>query len=143
MAGLADYLISLIAAKEFEFITNKQYDERLTLVLAFLNKWDLSYGYAPNKVYSTQSGGMVNYGNQPQDIGWSSLDVGRLLIVLAIVKRHSPEFSEYVDKAVLRWNFCELISLDGELYGGLIQDGQLIRYKEGRLGIEEAILWLS
>ncbi|WP_215405616.1 DUF3131 domain-containing protein [Vibrio gigantis] len=137
MAGLADYLISLIAAKEFEFITNKQYDERLTLVLAFLNKMDLSYGYAPNKVYSTQSGGMVNYGNQPQDIGWSSLDVGRLLIVLAIVKRHSPEFSEYVDKAVLRWNFCELISLDGELYGGLIQDGQLIRYKEGRLGIEE------
>ncbi|MEF1228061.1 DUF3131 domain-containing protein [Vibrio fortis] len=137
MAGLADYLISLIAAREFEFISNKEYDERLTLVLSFLNEMDLSYGHAPNKVYSTQSGDMVNYGNQPQDIGWSSLDVGRLLIALAIVKRHSPEFSEYVDKAVLRWNFCELISLDGELYGSMIQDGQLIRYKEGRLGLEE------
>ncbi|MDK9776028.1 MULTISPECIES: DUF3131 domain-containing protein [Vibrio] len=137
MAGIADYLITLLAAREFEFISNKQYDERLTLVLSFLNKMDLSYGIAPNKVYGTQSGMMVNYGNQPQDIGWSSLDVGRLLIVLAIVKQHSPEFTEYIDKAVLRWNFCELVSTDGELYGSVINDGQLIRYKEGRLGLEE------
>lgn len=137
MSSLADYLVTLIAAKEFEFISNKQYDERLTLVLSFLNKMDLSYGQAPNKVYSTQSGQMVNYANQPLDIGWSSLDVGRLLIVLAIVKRHSPEFTEYIDKAVLRWNFCELISEDGELYGSLLNDGKLVRYKEGRLGIEE------
>ena len=48
---------------------------------------------------------MTDYGLQPKDIGWSSLDVGRLLIALAMVKQHSPEFSEYVDKAVLRWNF--------------------------------------
>lgn len=137
MSGVADYLIALIAAKEFEFISNKQYDERLTMVLTFLNKMDLSYGHAPNKVYSTQTGQMVDYGNQPKDIGWSSLDVGRLLIVLAIVKRHSPEFTEYIHKAVLRWNFCELVSDDGELYGSVIQDNQLVRYKEGRLGVEE------
>jgi len=137
MSGIADYLIALIAAKEFEFITNKEYDERLSLVLAFLNKMDLSSVQVPNKVYNTQNGGMVNYANQYQDIGWSSLDVGRLLIVLSIVKRNSPEFSEYVDKAVLRWNFCELVGNDGELYGGVVQDGQVSRYKEGRLGVEE------
>lgn len=137
MSGIADYLIALIAANEFEFITNKEYDERLSLVLSFLNKMDLSSVQVPNKVYSTQSGGMVNYANQYQDIGWSSLDVGRLLIVLSIVKRSSPEFSEYVDKAVLRWNFCELVGNDGELYGGAVNNGQITRYKEGRLGIEE------
>ena len=137
MSGVADYLISLLAAKEFAFITNKEYDERLSLVLSFLNKMQLSQGEVPNKVYSTQTGQMVNYANQPQDIGWSSLDVGRVLIVLAIVKRNSPEFSEYIDKAVLRWNFCELISADGELYGSSVQDGQVHRYKEGRLGVEE------
>ncbi|EGU31961.1 putative lipoprotein [Vibrio ichthyoenteri ATCC 700023] len=137
MSGVADYLIALLAAKEFGFITNKEYDERLSLVLSFLNKMPLSQGQIPNKVYSTQHGQMVNYGNQPQDIGWSSLDVGRILIVLAIVKRHSPEFSEYIDKAVLRWNFCELISADGELYGAVVNDGQVHRYKEGRLGVEE------
>ncbi|MGF1752148.1 DUF3131 domain-containing protein, partial [Vibrio makurazakiensis] len=124
-------------AKEFEFITNKEYDERLSLVLAFLNEMDLSSVQVPNKVYNTQTGKMVNYGNQYQDIGWSSLDVGRLLIVLSIVKRNSPEFSEYVDKAVLRWNFCELVGNDGELYGGSVQNGTISRYKEGRLGVEE------
>ncbi|RJX71396.1 DUF3131 domain-containing protein [Vibrio sinensis] len=137
MSGVADYLISLLAAKEFNFISNKQYDERLSLVLRFLNKMDLSQGQVPNKVYSTQTGGMVNYGNQYQDMGWSSLDVGRLLIVLAIVKQTSPEFSEYIDKAVLRWNFCELIGSDGELYGAVVNGNQVTRYKEGRLGTEE------
>ncbi len=137
MSGLADYLIALIAAREFEFITNKQYDERLTLILTFLNEMDLSYGQAPNKVYSTATAGMVDFSNQPADIGWSSLDVGRLLIVLAIVKRHSPEFTEYIDKAVLRWNFCELVGDDGELYGSMLENNQLVKYKEGRLGIEE------
>ena len=38
MSGIADYLIALLAAREFEFIPNKQYDERLTLVLTFLNE---------------------------------------------------------------------------------------------------------
>lgn len=137
MSGIGDYLISLLAAKEFEFITNKEYDERLTMVLTFLNKMPLSQGQVPNKVYGTQTGEMVNYGNEYQDVGWSSLDVGRLLIALAIVKRHSPEFTEYIDKAVLRWNFCELISADGELYGGAVYEGQVTRYKEGRLGVEE------
>ncbi|KII76649.1 DUF3131 domain-containing protein [Vibrio renipiscarius] len=137
MSGIADYLVALLAAKEFGFIENKEYDERLSLVLSFLNKMPLSQGEVPNKVYSTQHGQMVNYGNQPQDIGWSSLDVGRLLIVLAIVKTHSPQFTEYIDKAVLRWNFCELISSDGELYGSSVHNGQVHRYKEGRLGVEE------
>ncbi|MBA5760794.1 DUF3131 domain-containing protein [Vibrio sp. 404] len=137
MSGIADYLVALLAAKEFEFITNKEYDERLSLVLNFLNNMALSQGQVPNKVYSTQHGQMVNYANQPQDIGWSSLDIGRLLIVLAIVKRHSPEFSEYIDKAVLRWNFCELVSEDGELFGSAVHNGSVHRYKEGRLGVEE------
>jgi hypothetical protein len=137
MAGIADYLIALTAAKNFALIDNKRYDERLSLVLTFLNQMALSLVQVPNKVYSTQSGQMVNYANQPQDIGWSSLDIGRLLIALAIVKYHSPEFSEYIDKAVLRWNFCELVGRDGELYGSTVDQGKILRYKEGRLGMEE------
>ncbi|MGF1876627.1 DUF3131 domain-containing protein [Photobacterium frigidiphilum] len=137
MAGLADYLLALTAAREFEFITSKEHDERLSLAISFLAKMNLGPTGVPNKVYSTNTGQKVDYGNQPGDIGWSSIDVGRLLIVLAIIKQRNPEFSEYVDKAVLRWNFCELVSQDGELYGGAINDGQIFRYKEGRLGVEE------
>lgn len=137
MSGLADYLIALIAAKDLDLITNKEYDERLSLVLFFLNDMDLSSVQVPNKVYSTQNGKMVNYGNQFEDIGWSSLEIGRLLIVLSIVKSNSPEFSEYIDKAVLRWNFCELINEEGELFGGAVNNNEVSRYQEGRLGVEE------
>lgn len=137
MAGIADYLLALTAAREFEFITSKEHDERLSLVLNFLNEMPLSIGQIPNKVYSTQTGQMVDYGNQPNDIGWSSIDVGRLLIVLAIVKQYNPEFTEYIHKAVLKWNFCELVNEEGELFGGTVNNGNVTRYKEGRLGVEE------
>ncbi|WP_413113478.1 DUF3131 domain-containing protein [Thaumasiovibrio sp. DFM-14] len=137
LTNLADYLIALVAAQEFGFVTSKEHDERLTLVISFLAEMPLGMTGVPNKVYSTGSGHMVDYANQPGELGWSSLDIGRLLIALAITKQHNPEFSEYIDKAVLRWNFCELISEEGELFGGSIFDGQVERYKEGRLGIEE------
>lgn len=137
MSGIADYLLALTAAREFEFITSKEHDERLSLVLTFLNEMPLSMGQIPNKVYSTQTGQMVDYGNQPNDIGWSSIDVGRLLIVLAIVKQYNPQFIEYIDKAVLKWNFCELVNEEGELFGGNVNNGNVFRYKEGRLGVEE------
>lgn len=137
MSNLADYLVALMAAREFEFITSKEHDERLTLVLGFLNEMPLGLTGVPNKVYSTNTSQMVNYANQPAELGWSSIDIGRLLIVLAMTKQRYPEFSEYVDKAVLRWNFCELVTQDGELYGGTVHEGQVHRYKEGRLGIEE------
>ncbi|GAL06653.1 hypothetical protein JCM19237_2750 [Photobacterium aphoticum] len=137
LSNIADYLIALMAADEMGFITSKAHDERLTLVLSFLNKMPLGMLGVPNKVYSTQTGQMVDYANQPAELGWSSIDIGRLLIVLAMTKQRNPTFSEYIDKAVLRWNFCELVSEDGELFGGTINNGQVFRYKEGRLGIEE------
>ncbi|MGF1700098.1 DUF3131 domain-containing protein [Photobacterium makurazakiensis] len=137
LSNLADYLMALMAAQEFQFITSKEHDERLTLILSFLNEMPLGLTGVPNKVYSTGTGQMVDYTNQPGELGWSSIDIGRLLIVLAMTKQRNPEFSEYIDKAVLRWNFCELVTEEGELYGGAINDGQVHRFKEGRLGIEE------
>ncbi|MGF1730024.1 DUF3131 domain-containing protein [Photobacterium kasasachensis] len=137
LSALADYLVALMAAREFNFITSKEHDERLSLVISFLAEMPLGPTGVPNKVYSTSSAKKVDYANQPNDIGWSSIDIGRLLIVLAMTKQRNPEFSEYIDKAVLRWNFCELVTKDGELFGGDIQDGRVQRYKEGRLGQEE------
>ncbi|QUM76119.1 DUF3131 domain-containing protein [Moritella sp. 24] len=137
MSALADYLIALIAAQEFELITSKEYDERLSLVITFLVEMPLSQVSVPNLAYSTSSGEMIDYGMQPNDIGWSSVDIGRLLIALALVKQRNQEFSEYIDKAVLRWNFCELVNEEGSLFAGSIVNGQPQRFQEGRLGIEE------
>jgi len=80
---------------------------------------------------------MVNYSNQPEEIGWSAIHLGRLLIWLRIVRERYSEFAEYVDKAVLRWNFCDVIDEEGALYGGIKVEGRLLKFQEGRLGYEE------
>lgn len=137
MASLADYLIALMAAKEFSLITSKEHDERLSLAISFLVDMPLNRFSVPNTFYSSEQGKMVNHLLEPGESGWSSLDVGRLLVVLAIVKQRNNEFSEYVDKAVLRWNFCELVNKEGSLFAGEISNNEVVRSQEGRLGIEE------
>ena len=133
----ADYLAALMAARELELIKPCEFDERLSTLLDFLNTMDLFFGKLPNKVYNTQTGKMVDYGNQPQEIGWSALDIGRLLIWLAIIKCHYPIYAEYIDKVVLRWNFCDLIDNCGTLYGGIKVHNKIQLYQEGRMGYEE------
>lgn len=137
MWHVADVLAALIAAQELELIDRREFDVRLSRLLHFLNTMPLSFGRLPNKVYNASTGAMVNYGNQPEEIGWSAIDLGRLLIWLRITAERYPEFSEYIDKAVLRWNFCDVLDRCGTLYGGVKIRDNLQLYQEGRLGYEE------
>ncbi len=133
----ADYLAALVAVRELEIIEPCEFDNRLSKLLDFLNTMDLFFGRLPNKVYHTRTGKMVDYSNQPQEMGWSALDLGRLLIWLKIIKCRYPIFAEYIDKAVLRWNFCDVIDNCGSLYGGIKVHNQIQLFQEGRLGYEE------
>ncbi|WP_169308407.1 DUF3131 domain-containing protein [Ferrimonas aestuarii] len=137
MTNLAEYLVALHAANEFELLKEKEFDERLSALLKFLNTMPLYDNALPNRVYHIETGNMVDFGAQPGAVGWSAIEIGRLLIWLNYYRRHYPRFAEYIDKAVLRWDFCRLIDDSGSLTGGRVVDGQLERYQEGRLGYEE------
>lgn len=136
MAHLADYLAALMAARELSLIEAREFDQRLSQVLKFLNTMDLSEGSVPNKVYSSLTGKMVSYANQPADIGWSAVETGRLLTWMKIYRERYPAYREYFDKAVFRMNFCPLIDDCGRLYGLSLEGGRN-RYQEGRLGYEQ------
>lgn len=127
---IGDLLAAMTIAREFEFITTKDFDDRISALLEFLNKMDLFFGKLPNKAYNTQTGAMVGYDNQPNEIGWSAIDIGRLLIWLKIIATRHPQFTEYIEKAVLRWNFCEIIGADGTLYGGSKVQNQIKMFGE-------------
>jgi hypothetical protein len=114
---VGDYLAALVIAFEFKLIEKKEFDERLSALLEFLNKIGLCAGRLPNKAYHAHTGEMVGYDNKPGEIGWSAIDIGRLLIWLKIVASRYSHFTEYVERAVLRWDFCGLIGEDGTLYG--------------------------
>lgn len=137
MTSIGDYLAALVAARELGLIDKKEFDHRLSALLHFLNRMPLFMGRLPNKAYHTQSGSMIDYQGREAEIGWSAIDIGRVLTWLKVVGQQYPEFHEYIDKAVLRWNFCDVIDEEGSLYAGVLQKGRLSLYQEGRLGYEE------
>ncbi|WP_176442311.1 DUF3131 domain-containing protein [Noviherbaspirillum humi] len=137
MWQLGDTLAATVAAYELELIEQREFDTRIAKILNFLYKMPLSYGAVPAKVYNIESGAMVNFGNQPEDIGWSATDIGRLMMWMKITGERYPRFREYFDKVVFRWNFCKVIDDCGTMFGASRSQGQSTEYQEGRLGYEQ------
>ncbi|MGV3493106.1 MAG: DUF3131 domain-containing protein [Ramlibacter sp.] len=135
--NLADALAAVLAAHELGVIEAREFDLRLSRLLGFLGTMELSDGKLPNKAYHAATGRMVGFDGNNADIGWSAIDIGRLLLWLRIVAQRHPRFAEYTDKAVLRWTFCDVIDDCGTLYGASRAGAQMQRYQEGRLGYEQ------
>jgi hypothetical protein len=134
----ASYLAGMTSAYELGIIKKEEFDRRLTRFLSTLNTLDLFRGELPNKAYNTQTAAKVDYANQPGEIGYSALDLGRLLIWLYIIKHRYPEFATSIDSVVLRWNFCHVVDKNGTMFGALLEPGKDVQYlQEGRLGYEE------
>lgn len=132
-----DTLAALVAVREIGLIDEQEFDMRLSYMLGFLANMDLSEGKLPNKAYNAITGKMVNFGNQPADIGWSAVDLGRLLMWMKITGQRYPKFQEYLDKIALRWSYCDVIDNCGQLSGAARSNGQTFKYQEGRLGYEQ------
>jgi len=133
---MADYLAALVSAHELEVIGKEEFDQRLSQLLQFLNTMRLFQDKLPNKAYNTQTGAPVNYENKPDEIGWSAIDIGRLLTWLAIAKCRYPTYGEYIDKVVLRWNFCDIVDKSGTLYSGVKTGDRIELYRERLAGYE-------
>lgn len=134
----ASYISGLVAAYELGIIDKRLFDQRATKLIGTLRNLDLFRGEAPNKVYHTQTGAKVNYANQPGEVGFSVLDIGRMLVWLRILKERYPYLANGVDNIPLRWNFCNIIHEDGRMFGSIVNGEGETRYvQEGRLGYEE------
>ncbi|MGF1724051.1 DUF3131 domain-containing protein [Photobacterium nomapromontoriensis] len=134
----ASYMAGMVSAYELGIIDKEEFDRRFIRILTTLNTLDLFYGELPNKAYNTQTAAKVDYANQPGEIGYSALDLGRLLIWLYIIKHRYPEYTTSIDSAVLRWNFCNVVDDNGTMFGALLEKDKPVQYlQEGRLGYEE------
>ena len=74
------YLAALTAARELGIIDKAEFDRRMLKILATINKLDLFRNELPNKAYNTLTAQKVNYTNKPGEIGFSALDIGRMLV---------------------------------------------------------------
>jgi len=139
MWDTASYLMALLSARRLELIPQETFDTRIAAALGALARLPLFDGKLPNKSYNTQSLAMVDYNNHPAErgIGWSAIDIGRLLVPMNILVWQQPRHTPAVRAVLAHWSLGELVR-DGRLFGEILKpDGRMERQQEGRLGYEE------
>ena len=131
-------LMALLAAEDLGLASPAEARRRIAKALTTLAVLPLCEGL-PNKAYHTRTAEMVDYDNGPAPggIGWSALDIGRVLVPFALILRRAPELTPLVEGILARWNLGALsdgISLRG---ASRRPDRVLETYQEGRLGYEQ------
>jgi len=133
-------LAATIAAYDFDFIDQKEFDDRIMALLKSLTTMELFNGEAPNKVYNTKTLKMVDYGNKevPDGIGVSSLDLGRMMSWLNTLSCLHPKYRSMVQSALSRWDYKNII-IDGSMWSMARdkEDRHIKILQEGRLGYEQ------
>ena len=133
-------LAATIAAHDFGFIDQKAFDDRIVALIKTLSTMKLFNNEAPNKVYNTITGEMVDYRNKvtKDGIGVSTLDLARLISWLNTLACKYPKYNTQASRVLSRWNYDRLIK-KGQMYGlALDPVSKKIRVlQEGRLGYEQ------
>lgn len=134
---LGDTLAALVAARELGLIDRLEFDRRVSGLLVFLNHMPLTPQSLPARAYDTGSGRIAQApGHAAGEGGWSAVEIGRLLTWMKITGALHPQFREYLDRAVLRWNFCPVIDDCGALFGPAGGPGSGAE-PAGRLGVQQ------
>ena len=133
-------IAATIAAHDFGLIDQKDFDDRIVALIKTLSSMKMFNNEAPNKVYNTVSGKMVDYRNQPSEdgIGVSTLDLARLVSWMNTLICKYPKFTTHANRVLSRWDYKRLIK-NGQMYG-LARDAVTKKIRvlqEGRLGYEQ------
>ncbi len=139
MWDLGNYLMALNAARSINIIDQADFDYRLNRFLTTLDTLPLFENSLPNKAYNTITGEMVDYGNKAsqEGIGWSAVDLGRLLTALHTVRQCHPQYANWINGSLDRWQLQRAV-VGGQLFGTtVLKNKKRLMAQEGRLGYEE------
>lgn len=139
MWDTGSYILAAISAARLGVIAPSEARTRLARVLSALEAMPLVDGRLPNKAYDTRSLAMTDYVNRPvpEGLGWSGLDMARLVIALTAVSRFEPRLGDAVARVSDRYDYDALVR-DGVIFGTTrLEDGSLAYRQEGRVGYEE------
>ncbi len=134
----SSYLLAVISAKRLKIIDQQEFVSRVNKFLETMLALPLYENKLPNKVYNTETLKMVDYNNKAtaKGLGWSAIDIGRLMVPLNILVWNYPEFTKQVKAITNHWDLNAAVD-KGDMYGALNEDGKTVYLQEGRLGYEE------
>ena len=135
---MGNSLIALHAAERLNIINSTEFDQKIQSFLTTLNSLQLVDRKLPNKAYNTTNAKMVDYQNRPAPlgIGWSALDIGRLLTALHILQDCRPNYAPQIREITTKWQLSKAIE-DGQLVGATGTKNRRQLVQEGRVGYEE------
>lgn len=136
---IASGLAAIYCAGELNLIDRKEADARLLRALETLARYPLFEATAFNKVYSVTTGSMVDRAERHSEsgYGWSTTDIGRLLIWLRVLATSREALSEPAGAVARRLDYGRLIE-GGYLWGeDADARGERRRYQEGQIGYEQ------
>jgi hypothetical protein len=138
MWDVGSQLAGMTAARELGLLPTDEFDRWMDQVLISLAKLPLYQKELPNKAYNAVNLIPVTYGklDQYQEIGFSALDLGRLVRWLDIIAARYPEHATAVQAVTAEWKLARLTQ-SGQLMGTQLQDGKEEWNQEGRLGYEQ------
>jgi hypothetical protein len=140
---IAGVIAANYAAHEFAFIDDATYDAHIQRILATLSTVDLYDKKAFNRTYDAKTGRMVDNANKISNVGagWSSVDIGRLLVWLRIISAKQPKYAPLATQVVRRLNMSELLE-DGQLRGLQVdpKTGKSKTFTEDEIGYQQYAL---
>ncbi len=115
---IAGVIAANYTAHELAFIDDATYDAHIQRILATLSSVDLFDRAAFNRIYDAKTGRMVDNASKISNVGagWSSVDIGRLLVWLRIVSVKQPKYAPLATQVVRRLNMSKLLD-NGYLRG--------------------------
>jgi len=138
MWDVGSQLAGMTAARELGLLPPDEFDRWMNQTLTSLAKLPLYQKELPNKAYNAANLIPVTYGklDHYQEIGFSALDLGRLVRWLDIVAVRYPQHATAIHAVTARWKLVRLTQ-SGQLMGTQVRDGKEVWNQEGRLGYEQ------
>ncbi|MEA2760778.1 MAG: hypothetical protein QOD47_62 [Gemmatimonadaceae bacterium] len=140
---IAGVIAANYTAHELAFIDDATYDAHIQRILATLTTVDLFDRTAFNRIYDAKTGRMVDNAGKISNIGagWSSVDIGRLLVWLRIVSTKQPKYLPLATQVVRRLNMSQVLD-DGFLRGLQVdpKTGKKQTFTEDEIGYQQYAL---
>src|SRR4030081_3644542 len=140
---VAGVIAANYTAHELAFIDDATYDRHIQRILATLSSVDLYDRTAFNRIYDAQTGRMVDNAGKISNVGagWSSVDIGRLLVWLRIISTKQPKYLPLATQVVRRLNMSKVLD-DGSLRGLQVdpKTGKRQTFTEDEIGYQQYAL---
>lgn len=136
---IASTLAAYYAARGLGYITDAEYTSRASRLLQTMQRARLYEGVAYGRNYDAKTGELVGPDQKPHasGTGYSAMDLGRLLVILAVVARNDAGLADAARAVASRIDAKRVIR-NGYLTGTeLNKQGRPESYQEGRLGYEQ------